>query len=315
MRKGVIRTGKSVFFITLCHVPTPTGDAYARSHPAAVRQRHWRGGACCRAFGPGEADAPPCDADCVNAVRLLWAANDTEALVEFWQARSHLGTPPSTAPLLQAIAMSTRTAELCRLTLFRDILSGPTTVLTAPGDYDLSDAPSQLGDVNDDDVTSLRLGGRDALSSCTRTTITLGGKLLLTQGEHDLEALVHAGGANDEASSVRLKYDPSRRIAPGECRLVLFRDDKQEGPTTVLSKPGKYIMFSQDLDGDVKDDDVTSLRLDGGPGCVASLHENGDFSGWKADFGPGVFDLSDLARRGGINDQTSAVRLQFPSPQ
>ena len=36
--------------------------------------------------------------------------------------------------------MSTRTAELCRLTLFRDILSGPTTVLTAPGDYDLSDA-------------------------------------------------------------------------------------------------------------------------------------------------------------------------------
>ena len=49
----------------------------------------------------------------------------------------------------------------------------------------------------------------------------------------------------------------------------------------MLSKPGKYIMSSQDLDGDVKDDDVTSLRLDGGPGCVASLHENGDFSGGK----------------------------------
>ena len=30
--------------------------------------------------GRVEADAPPCDADCVNAVRLLWAANDTEAL-------------------------------------------------------------------------------------------------------------------------------------------------------------------------------------------------------------------------------------------
>ena len=68
--------------VTLCHVPKPTGDAYARSHPAAVRQRHWRGGACCRAFGPGETDAPlRCRLRQRRALAL--AANDTEALVEF----------------------------------------------------------------------------------------------------------------------------------------------------------------------------------------------------------------------------------------
>ena len=90
--------------------------------------------------------------------------------------------------------MSTRTAELCRLTLFRDILSGPTTVLTAPGDYDLSDAPSQLGDVNDDDVTSLRLDGEGCSVELYENNDYSGWKTTFDPGEHDPGKLVHAGG-------------------------------------------------------------------------------------------------------------------------
>ena len=271
------------------------------------------------------AERAACDAACVNAVRMLWARNDTQGLVEFWRERHEHGDDEgkefSMAALLDTLAASTRNAELCRLTLFRDILSGPTTVLTEFGRaYDFSSDAAALGGVRDDDVTSLRLDGEGCSAVLYEHSDQSGWKAAFEPGEYDLNALVRAGGANDEASSLRLEFDPQRRVGPGQCRLVLFRDDAQQGPKTVLARPGKYNMASlspgdgDDEDGattDVKDDDVTSLRLDG-EGCSAALHEHSDLSGWKADFGPGVYDLADIMRAGGRNDATSAVRLNFP---
>ena len=211
------------------------------------------------------------------------------------------------AGLLDALAASTRGEAPCRLTLFRDILAGPTTVLTElDRAHDLSGGAAG-GDVGDDDVTSLRLDGEGCSAVLYEHGDQTGWKAAFEPGEHDLDALVRAGGANDQASSVRLEYDPRRRVRPGQCRLVLFRDDAQRGPRTVLARPGKYNMDSlgpgdvgageDGTTADVRDDDVTSLRLDG-EGCSAVLYEHGDASGWKAEFGPGIYDLADLTRAG-----------------
>ena len=260
---------------------------------------------------------PLCDASCVQAVRLLWAANDTQGLMNFWTSRSD--PAPSTESLLKTLASSTRDAELCRVTLFRDILSGPTSVITEFGDYDLSDTnvAEELGGVADDDVTSLRLDGMGCSVELYEHSDFSGWKASFEPGEFDLDALRRSGGDNDAASAVRLKYDPSRRVLPGECRLVLFRDDEQKGRTSVMSKPGKYLLSDHNTNGhgEVGDDDLTSLRLDGESGCSVTLHENDDFSGWKAKFGPGVYDLRDILQQGGQNDATSAIRLFFPKPR
>jgi len=120
------------------------------------------------------------------------------------------------------------------------------------------------------------------------------------------------GKGNITFNHVALENEVNQLKSPGTQELILdgfaelFDDGDSVGSMQLMSVKGsQYRTFVSDDDDEEAEDDME--KPDGK--CRAELYQHGDFKGWKASFGNGVYDFKKFKGAGAKNDDASAIKV------
>lgn len=96
-------------------------------------------------------------------------------------------------------------------------------------------------------------------------------------------------------------------IAPQKCKVILYEHGSFNGWAVELEE-GEYNHGSMTGKG-VKNDQVSSLKVEGHEKCCAVVYEHGSFNGWSVKFPVGEYNHGAMTAKGCKNDQVSSIKL------